>query len=65
MPPAPGSAASARADSPSRSVPISAATADSTRPALTVAISGRYRPVASANPATMPDASAAGRSVTA
>ena len=65
IPPAPGSAATASADSPSRSVPSIEAVALSTRPALIVHTSGRNRPVASANPATAPDGSAAGTSVTA
>ena len=65
IPPAPGSAASASAESPSRSVPSSEAVADSTRPALIVHTSGRNRPVASANPATAPDGSSAGTSLTA
>jgi hypothetical protein len=65
MPPAPGPAASAASDRPARSVPIRSATADSTSPALTVQTSGRKRPVASAKPATAPEASAAGTAVTA
>ena len=42
-----------------------AAAASSTRAALRVQTSGRNRPLASANPATMPEGSAAGRSETA
>jgi hypothetical protein len=41
-----------------------AAAASSTRAALRVATSGRKRPVASANPATVPEASAAGVAAT-
>src|SRR5262249_54802540 len=65
IPPAPGPAARASAESPSRSVPSNDAVADSTRPALIVHTSGRNRPVASANPATAPDGSLAGTSRTA
>src|SRR5450755_251636 len=64
-PPAPGGAASASLDSPAASVPSSRAVRVRTRAALTVATSGRNRPVASANPATAPVMSAAGTLVTA
>ena len=46
-------------------MPSSPAVSVSTRAALTVATSGRKRPVASANPATAPVVSAAGTLVTA
>ena len=47
------------------STPVIRAVTVSTRAALTVATSGRNRPVASANPATSPVGSADGFAVTA
>src|SRR6266436_5783973 len=65
MPAAPGVEAKASDDSSSRLAPSSDAVADRTRPAFTVQTSGRKWPVASANPATAPDGSAAGTSLNA
>ena len=65
IPPAPGAAARARADSPPASVPSMAATESSTSAALIVQTSGRNRPVASAKPAIAPLGSADGAAVTA
>ena len=64
-PPAPGGAASASASSPAWSTPSSRAIASVTFVAFSVHTSGRKRPVASANPATAPVASAVGVSLTA
>ncbi len=64
-PSAPGGAESARRESSSGPTPRTAAMASSTRAAFSVQTSGRNRPVASANPATMPDGSATGDSHTA
>src|SRR5215472_3781584 len=65
MPPAPGVEANASADSSSRPTPSSDAVAARTNPAFIVQTSGRKWPVASANPATAPDGSAAGTSLKA